>query len=146
MILFIWIERIGEEVIVMCYIIGVILLVIGVDILVFGDTDIVSTVWGWISVTLGMLMIITVLSDINENKTINGNSIEIETVTETQSVKTSDIKVAILNKYNGAEIISSDKPDKGYFIYEQEKYSYELDDNILFISKGNKIVDYLYVN
>ena len=28
----------------------------------------------------------------------------------------------------------------------RKKYSYELDDNILFISKDNKIVDYLYVN
>lgn len=82
----------------------------------------------------------------NENKTINENSTEIEAVTETQSVKTSDIKVAILNKYSGAEIISSDKPDKGYFIYEQEKYSYELDNNILFINKDNKTVDYLYIN
>ena len=92
-------------------------------------------------------MIAVALSkNINENKTINENSTEIEAVTETQSVKTSDIKVAILNKYSGAEIISSDKPDKGFFIYEQEKYSYELDDNILFINKDNKTVDYLYVN
>lgn len=101
-----------------------------------------------IGMFLGMLIIVIALSDKNnnENKTINENSTEIETVTETQSVKTSDIKVAILNKYNSAEIISSDKPDKGYFIYEQEKYSYELDNNILFINKDNKTVDYLYVN
>lgn len=137
----------------MCFIIGVIILIIGFFGLIAGyiiddDMYIVLFVWGWIGVILGTIMIVIALEDksINENKTINGNSIEIETVTETQSVKTSDIKVAILNKYNGAEIISSDKPDKGYFIYEQEKYSYELDDNILFINKDNKTVDYLYVD
>lgn len=136
----------------MCYIIGVIVLIIGVCGLIAGyiiddDMYIVLFVWGWIGVILGILMIAVALSkNINENKTINENSTEIEAVTETQSVKTSDIKVAILNKYSGAEIISSDKPDKGFFIYEQEKYSYELDDNILFINKDNKTVDYLYVN
>lgn len=137
----------------MCFIIGVIVLIIGFFGLIAGyiiddDMYIVLFVWGWIGVILGTIMIVIALEDksINENKTINGNSIEIETVTDTQSVKTSDIKVAILNKYNGAEIISSDKPDKGYFIYEQEKYSYELDNNILFINKDNKTVDYLYIN
>ena len=137
----------------MCFIIGAIALIIGVCGLLAGyiiddDMYIVLFVWGWIGIILGTIMIGTALKDksINENKTINGNSIEIETVTETQSVKTSDIKVAILNKYKGAEIISSDKPDKGYFIYEQEKYSYELDDNILFINKDNKTVEYLYVD
>lgn len=137
----------------MCFVIGVIVLIIGVCGLIAGyiiddDMYIILFIWGWIGIILGTIMIVIALSDknINENKTINGNSIEIETVTETQSVKTSDIKVAILNKYNGAEIISSDKPDKGYFIYEQEKYSYELDDNILFINKDNKTVEYLYVD
>ena len=137
----------------MCFVIGVIVLIIGVCGLIAGyiiddDMYIILFIWGWIGIILGTIMIVIALSDknINENKTINKNSTEIETVTETQSVKTSDIKVAILNKYNGAEIISSDKPDKGYFIYEQEKYSYELDNNILFINKDNKTVDYLYVN
>lgn len=136
----------------MCFVIGAIVFVIGVCGLIAGyiiddDMYIVLFVWGWIGVILGILMIAVALSkNINENKTINENSTEIEAVTETQSVKTSDIKVAILNKYSGAEIISSDKPDKGFFIYEQEKYSYELDDNILFINKDNKTVYYLYVN
>lgn len=137
----------------MYFMIGVITFVIGACGLIVGyiindDMYIVLFVWGWIGIILGMIMIGTALKDksINENKTANEISIEAETTTETQSVKTSDIKVAILNKYNSAEIISSDKPDKGYFIYEQEKYSYELDNNILFINKDNKTVDYLYVN
>lgn len=137
----------------MCVVIGVIVFVIGICLIIAGfmindDMGIVLFAWGLAGVIVGTIMTGTALIDKsdNENKTINGNSIEIETVTETQSVKTSDIKVAILNKYNGAEIISSDKPDKGYFIYEQKKYSYELDDNILFINKDNKTIDYLYVD
>lgn len=137
----------------MYFMIGVITFVIGACLIIAGyiindDMYIVLFVWGWIGIILGTIMIGTALKDksINENKTANEISIEAETTIETQSIKTSDIKVAILNKYNSAEIISSDKPDKGYFIYEQEKYSYELDNNILFINKDNKTVDYLYVN
>lgn len=132
--------------------IGAIIFVIGILIIagfiINDDTAIVLIAWGLAGVFAGALIIVITLMDkgVNGNKTINENSTEIETVAETQSVKTSDIKVAILNKYNSAEIISSDKPDKGYFIYEQEKYSYELDNNILFINKDNKTVDYLYVN
>lgn len=138
------------------FIIGVIVFVIGTFIFLFGLKDdgigevpcYMTSCLGWIGIILGMTIVVIALRDknINENKTTNEISIEAETTIETQSVKTSDIKVAILNKYNGAEIISSDKPGKGYFIYEQEKYSYELDDNILFINKDNKTVDYLYVN
>ena len=131
--------------------IGAIIFVIGICLIIAGfiindDTAIVLIAWGLAGVFAGALIIVITLMDkgVNGNKTINENSTEI--VAETQSVKTSDIKVAILNKYNSAEIISSDKPDKGYFIYEQEKYSYELDNNILFINKDNKTVDYLYVN
>lgn len=141
---------------VMCFIIGIIMFVIGACFIIAGfimtdDTDMehcVLNAYGWAGVIVGMLIIVITLTNksVNENKTINGSSTEIETLTETQSVKTSDIKVAILNKYNGAEIISSDKPEKEYFIYEQEKYNYELEDNILFINKDNKTVDYLYVN
>lgn len=133
--------------------IGAIIFVIGICLIIAGfiindDTAIVLITWGLAGVFAGALIIVITLMDkgVNGNKTINENSTEIETVAETQSVKTSDIKVAILNKYNSAEIISSDKSDKGYFIYEQEKYSYELDNNILFINKDNKTVDYLYVN
>lgn len=99
---------------------------------------------GWGCMLIGALVAPSAKK--NENNPTIEISTEVETVTESQSVKSSSIKVVILNKYNSAEIISSDKPDKGYFIYEQEKYSYELDNNILFINKDNKTVDYLYIN
>ncbi len=140
----------------MYYMIGVFMLAIGVFIILFGLINdgigevpcYITSYLGWIGMFVGMLIIVIALRDknINENMTTNETSVETETTTETQSVKTSDIKVVILNKYNSAEIISSDKPDKGYFIYEQEKYSYELDNNILFINKDNKTVEYLYVD
>lgn len=99
---------------------------------------------GWGCMLIGALVAPSAKK--NENNPTIEISTEVETVTESQSVKSSSIKVVILNKYNGAEIISDGKLGKGYFIYEQEKYSYELDDNILFISKDNKVIDYLYVN
>lgn len=99
---------------------------------------------GWGCMLIGALVAPSAKK--NENNPTIEISTEVETVTESQLVKSSSIKVVILNKYNGAEIISDGKLGKGYFIYEQEKYSYELDDNILFINKDNKTVDYLYVN
>ena len=119
------------------FILGIIL-VIGGIILIPSDTD-------GVLISLFGLLLITgaiIIKEINTNEI----STEVETVTESQSIKSSSIKVVILNKYSGAEIISNGESDNGYFIYEQEKYSYKLDDNILFISKDNKVVDYLYVN
>lgn len=92
----------------MYYIIGVLVLIIGVCGLIAGyiiddDMYIVLFVWGWIGIILGTIMIGTALKDksINENKTINGNSTEIETVTETQteSAANSAIKVALMQNY-----------------------------------------------
>ena len=83
---------------------------------------------------------------INKNESSIEVSTETKSLIESQSIKSSAIKMTILNKYSGAEIISDGESGKGYFIYEQEKYSYELDDNILFINRDNKTVDYLYVN
>lgn len=58
----------------------------------------------------------------------------------------STIKGAILKKYPGAEIINTTDSSIGYFLYEQEKYSFESENNILFISKDNKIIDFIYLN
>lgn len=72
-----------------------------------------------------------------------------ETVTETQSASprsSSDVKVAILKKYPGAEIINTTDSSIGYFIYEQERYSFESENNILFISKDNKTIDFIYLD
>lgn len=140
----------------MCFVIGVIVLIIGFFGLIAGyiiddDMYIVLFVWGWIGIILGTIMIGTALKDksINENKTINGNSIEIETVTETQteSAANSAIKVALVQNYPEAEIISNENDLKhGIFIYNNENYSFEVEDNILFIKQDKKLIKYIYLN
>lgn len=140
----------------MCFIIGVIVLIIGFFGLIAGyiiddDMYIVLFVWGWIGIILGTIMIGTALKDknINENKTINENNIEIETVTETQteSAANSAIKVALIQNYPEAEIISNENDlQHGIFIYNNENYSFEVEDNILFIKQDKKLIKYIYLN
>ena len=140
----------------MYFVIGAIVLIIGVCGLIAGyiiddDMYIVLFVWGWIGILLGILMIAVALSDknINENKTINENSIEIETVTEiqTESAANSAIKVALIQNYPEAEIISNENDMKhGIFIYNNENYSFEVEDNILFIKQDKKLIKYIYLN
>ena len=140
----------------MCFVIGIIVLIIGVFGLIAGyiiddDMYIILFIWGWIGIILGTIMIGTALKDksINENKTINGNSIEIETVTETQteSAANSAIKVALVQNYPEAEIISNENDLKhGIFIYNNENYSFEVEDNILFIKQDKKLIKYIYLN
>ena len=138
----------------MCYIIGVIIFVIGILIIagfiINDDTEIVFIAWGWAGVILGTIMMVA-LSDknINENKTINKNSTEIETVTETQteSAANSAIKVALMQNYPEAEIISNENDlQHGIFIYNNENYSFEVEDNILFIKQDKKLIKYIYLN
>lgn len=140
----------------MYFMIGVITFVIGVCGLIAGyiiddDMYIVLFVWGWIGIILGTIMIGTALKDksINENKTINGNSTEIETVTETQteSAANSAIKVALMQNYPEAEIISNENDlQHGIFVYNNENYSFEVEDNILFIKQDKKLIKYIYLN
>lgn len=139
----------------MCFVIGAIVFVIGVCGLIAGyiiddDMYIVLFVWGWIGVILGILMIAVALSkNINKNKTINENSTEIEVVTETQteSAANSAIKVALMQNYPEAEIISNENDlQHGIFIYNNENYSFEVEDNILFIKQDKKLIKYIYLN
>ena len=140
----------------MCFVIGAIVFVIGVCGLIAGyiiddDMYIVLFVWGWIGVLLGILMIAVALSDknINENMTINENSTEIEVVTGTQtkSAANSAIKVALIQNYPEAEIISNENDlQHGIFIYNNENYSFEVEDNILFIKQDKKLIKYIYLN
>ncbi len=140
----------------MCFIIGIIVLIIGAYGLIAGyiiddDMYIVLFVWGWIGIILGTIMIGIALKDksINENKIINENSTEIEAVTETQteSAANSAIKVALVQNYPEAEIISNENDLKhGIFIYNNENYNFEVEDNILFIKQDKKLIKYIYLN
>lgn len=139
----------------MYFVIGAIIFVIGFCGLIAGyiiddDMYIVLFVWGWIGVLLGILLIAVALSEnINENKTINENSTEIEAVTETQteSAANSAIKVALMQNYPEAEIISNENDlQHGIFVYNNENYNFEVEDNILFIKQDKKLIKYIYLN
>lgn len=140
----------------MCYIIGAIILVIGICLIIAGfiindDTGIVLFAWGLAGVIVGTIMTGTALIDknINENKTINENSTEIEAVTETQteSAANSAIKVALMQNYPEAEIISNENDlQHGIFIYNNENYNFKVEDNILFIKQDKKLIKYIYLN
>lgn len=139
----------------MCYIIGAIILVIGICLIIAGfiindDTGIVLFAWGLAGVIVGTIMMVALLDkNINENKTINENSTEIEAVTETQteSAANSAIKVALMQNYPEAEIISNENDlQHGIFIYNNENYSFEVEDNILFIKQDKKLIKYIYLN
>lgn len=139
----------------MCYIIGAIILVIGICLIIAGliindDMGIVLFAWGLAGVIVGTIMMVALLDkNINENKTINENSTEIEAVTETQteSAANSAIKVALMQNYPEAEIISNENDlQHGIFIYNNENYSFEVEDNILFIKQDKKLIKYIYLN
>ena len=139
----------------MCYIIGAIILVIGICLIIAGfiindDTGIVLFAWGLAGVIVGTIMTGALIDkNINENKTINENSTEIEAVTETQteSAANSAIKVALIQNYPEAEIISNENDlQHGIFIYNNENYNFEVEDNILFIKQDKKLIKYIYLN
>ena len=140
----------------MYYIIGIIMFVIGICLIIAGliindDAAIVLFAWGLASVFVGVLIIVITLMDkgVNGNKTINENSTEIETVTETQteSAANSAIKVALMQNYPEAEIISNENDlQHGIFIYNNENYNFEVEDNILFIKQDKKLIKCIYLN
>lgn len=136
--------------------IGAIIFVIGICLIIAGfiindDTAIVLITWGLAGVFAGALIIVITLMDkgVNGNKTINENSTEIETVTETQteSAANSAIKVALMQNYPEAEIISNENDlQHVIFIYNNENYNFEVEDNILFIKQDKKLIKYIYLN
>lgn len=139
----------------MCYIIGIIMFVIGICLIIAGliindDTGIVLFAWGLAGVIVGTIITAALIDkNINENKTINENSTEIEAVTETQteSAANSAIKVALMQNYPEAEIISNENDlQHGIFVYNNENYSFEVEDNILFIKQDKKLIKYIYLN
>ena len=63
------------------------------------------------------------------------------------SFNKSDIKVALIQNYPEAEIISNENDlQHGIFIYNNENYNFEVEDNILFIKQDKKLIKYIYLN
>lgn len=70
---------------------------------------------------------------------------EMEEKTEISDLTTdSMIKIAIIDNYPDAEIITyNDK--SGKFIYENDKYDFSVEGNVIFITKNNKLSKYIYL-
>lgn len=59
----------------------------------------------------------------------------------------SNIKIALIQNYPEAEIISNGNDwQQGIFIYNNENYNFEVEDNVLFIKQDKKLVKYIYLN
>ena len=72
---------------------------------------------------------------------------ESATETQTESAANSAIKVALMQNYPEAEIISNENDlQHGIFVYNNENYSFEVEDNILFIKQDKKLIKYIYLN
>lgn len=115
------------------------------------DWNLARDLFAFLSMVLG-LTIITVsglLDGVSKNKSVVEVSTEAESVIETQpeSVANSVIKVALIQNYPEAEIISNeDDLQQGIFVYNKETYNFEVEDNVLFIKQDKKLVKYIYLN
>ncbi len=107
--------------------------------------------FAFLSMVLGMTIIIIsgLLDGVSKNKSVVEVSTEAESVIETQpeSVANSVIKIALIQNYPEAEIISNENDlQQGIFIYNNENYNFEVEDNVLFIKQDKKLVKYIYLN
>lgn len=84
-----------------------------------------------------------------ENESLIEVDTKAESITETQTelAANSAIKVALMQNYPEAEIISNENDlQHGIFIYNNKNYSFEVEDNILFIKQDMKLIKYIYLN
>lgn len=134
---------------------GIIIFAIGfiivlIAILMIDKRDSLSTFL--FIIAIGIMLIGIIFARMTKNIK-NESLIEVDTkaesVTETQteSAANSAIKVALMQNYPEAEIISNENDSQhGIFIYNNENYSFEVEDNILFIKQDKKLIKYIYLN
>lgn len=134
---------------------GIIIFTIGfiivlIAILMIDKRDSLSTFL--FIIAIGVMLIGIIFARMTKNIK-NESLIEVDTkaesVTETQteSAANSAIKVALMQNYPEAEIISNKNDlQHGIFVYNNENYSFEVEDNILFIKQDKKLIKYIYLN
>lgn len=134
---------------------GIIIFAIGfiivlIAILMIDKRDSLSTFL--FIIAIGVMLIGIIFARMTKNIK-NESLIEVDTkaesVTETQteSAANSAIKVALMQNYPEAEIISNKNDlQHGIFVYNNENYSFEVEDNILFIKQDKKLIKYIYLN
>lgn len=134
---------------------GIIIFAIGfiivlIAILMIDKRDSLSTFLFIIAIGIMLIGIIFARMTKNiENESLIEVDTKAESVTETQteSAANSAIKVALMQNYPEAEIISNENDlQHGIFIYNNENYSFEVEDNILFIKQDKKLIKYIYLN
>lgn len=130
---------------------GIIIFAIGfiivlIAILMIDKRDSLSTFLFIIAIGIMLIGIIFARMTKNiENESLIEVDTKAESVTETQTelAANNTIKVALMQNYPEAEIISNENDSQhGIFIYNNENYSFEVEDNILFIKQDKKLIIY----
>jgi hypothetical protein len=134
---------------------GIIIFAIGfiivlIAILMIDKRDSLSTFL--FIIAIGVMLIGIIFARMTKNIK-NESLIEVDTKaesateTQTESAANSAIKVALMQNYPEAEIISNENDlQHGIFVYNNENYSFEVEDNILFIKQDKKLIKYIYLN
>lgn len=134
---------------------GIIIFAIGfiivlIAILMIDKRDSLSTFL--FIIAIGVMLIGIIFARMTKNIK-NESLIEVDTKaesateTQTESAANSAIKVALMQNYPEAEIISNENDLlHGIFVYNNENYSFEVEDNILFIKQDKKLIKYIYLN
>lgn len=133
---------------------GIIIFAIGfiivlIAILMIDKRDSLSTFLFIIAIGVMLIGIIFARMTKNKNESLIEVDTKAESVTETQteSAANSAIKVALMQNYPEAEIISNENDlQHGIFVYNNENYNFEVEDNILFIKQDKKLIKYIYLN
>lgn len=125
-------------------------IIVLIAILMIDKMDSLSTFL--IIIAIGIMLIGIIFARMTKNIE-NESLIEVDTkaesITETQTelATNSTIKVALMQNYPEAEIISNENDlQHSIFIYNNENYSFEVEDNILFIKQDKKLIKYIYLN
>lgn len=134
---------------------GIIIFAIGfiivlIAILMIDKRDSLSTFL--FIIAIGVMLIGIIFARMTKNIK-NESLIEVDTKaesateTQTESAANSAIKVALMQNYPEAEIISNENDlQHGIFVYNNENYNFEVEDNILFIKQDKKLIKYIYLN
>lgn len=125
-------------------------IIVLIAILMIDKMDSLSTFLFIIAIGIMLIGIIFARMTKNiENESLIEVDTKAESITETQTelAANSTIKVALMQNYPEAEIISNENDlQHGIFIYNNENYSFEVEDNILFIKQDKKLIKYIYLN
>lgn len=125
-------------------------IIVLIAILMIDKMDSLSTFLFIIAIGIMLIGIIFARMTKNiENESLIEVDTKAESITETQTelAANSAIKVALMQNYPEAEIISNENDlQHGIFIYNNENYNFEVEDNILFIKQDKKLIKYIYLN